>query len=445
MKRIIVICIAILMAFFHVVAQNKSIIPGALPARLKIGDPCPDILISGVINCKTPTLHLSDFKGKWIILDFWATWCGPCIKALPELDSLQRLYKDRIQIIAVTAEPIPTVKKFLANMSDARFRNFHLPIVTDDRQLNYLFEHNTIPHEVWIDENGIIRSFTDAVDVNVKNIASALSKKRLNLKVKNDKKYYEDRPLLMGGIDSNLVDLQYNSVFIGYVKGLPSSFRYRENSKFRKIADNNAIIQNLVKDAFAGFDQYLGSFNRSRLEVKDSTKFYYWWHGRKMSPELKDSLSKISSVCYELIVPATVSKAEAFKLMQQDVNRFIGIKFGLESFMEKRDVKCLVAKRTDNTINLKAKGDTTSITANAFGLHMRNQPLDLFFQNLAGLYLQTISTPIINDTGYSENVDLDINAHLNNVEEIKAALKKYGIELIEEVRNIPMIIIRDKN
>lgn len=44
-------------------------------------------------------VNLDDFKGKVIIIDFWATWCGPCLKAMPHMQTLHSLYKDQDVVI----------------------------------------------------------------------------------------------------------------------------------------------------------------------------------------------------------------------------------------------------------------------------------------------------------------------------------------------------------
>ncbi|MGZ4100208.1 MAG: TlpA family protein disulfide reductase, partial [Bacteroidia bacterium] len=50
---------------------------------LKVGDKVPDITFSNVVNYKSATLKLSEFKGQVIMLDFWATWCSSCLAAFP--------------------------------------------------------------------------------------------------------------------------------------------------------------------------------------------------------------------------------------------------------------------------------------------------------------------------------------------------------------------------
>ena len=44
------------------------------------------------------TLHLSDYRGKWVLVNFWATWCPPCRKEIPDLISLQNSHKDLVVI-----------------------------------------------------------------------------------------------------------------------------------------------------------------------------------------------------------------------------------------------------------------------------------------------------------------------------------------------------------
>ncbi len=87
---------------------------------LKIGDPARDIDIAhwvkpGVLQENSTFEPITTFEeGKVYVLEFWATWCGPCIASMPHLSEMQKQYKDYdVTFIGVSDEPLPTVVSFL--------------------------------------------------------------------------------------------------------------------------------------------------------------------------------------------------------------------------------------------------------------------------------------------------------------------------------------------
>jgi thiol-disulfide isomerase/thioredoxin len=57
--------------------------------------------------------RLSDYKGRWVVLNFWATWCVPCIQEIPEISAFQRDHRDVVVIgVAVDAEDAAKVRAF---------------------------------------------------------------------------------------------------------------------------------------------------------------------------------------------------------------------------------------------------------------------------------------------------------------------------------------------
>jgi thiol-disulfide isomerase/thioredoxin len=57
--------------------------------------------------------HLSEFKGKYILLDFWSIGCGPCIASLPEMEEIIELYKGRMEVVGISIDPENLWKSFV--------------------------------------------------------------------------------------------------------------------------------------------------------------------------------------------------------------------------------------------------------------------------------------------------------------------------------------------
>jgi len=80
---------------------EKRGVPGAVPADAgAIGSKAPDFELTDLTGKK---VRLSDFQGKVVILDFWATWCGPCRMEIPNFVKLQEKYRDKgLAIVGLT-------------------------------------------------------------------------------------------------------------------------------------------------------------------------------------------------------------------------------------------------------------------------------------------------------------------------------------------------------
>jgi peroxiredoxin len=107
------------------------------------------------------SLRLGDYKGKVVLLNFWATWCPPCRAEMPDLVKMQRDYaKQGLQVIGVTYPPetVSEVRRF------ARKLGVNYPIALGTKETKALFaEGETLPLTVVIDRDGNVREIIEGI------------------------------------------------------------------------------------------------------------------------------------------------------------------------------------------------------------------------------------------------------------------------------------------
>ncbi len=98
-------------------------------------------------------IKLSELKGKRVILDFWATWCGPCVMEIPHLVRLsQETSTNDLIILGVSNENQEVLKRFAAD------HRIPYPIVTASNLPEPFADVRAIPTTFFIDRNGVIKS-----------------------------------------------------------------------------------------------------------------------------------------------------------------------------------------------------------------------------------------------------------------------------------------------
>ncbi len=118
-----------------------------LQAKLPVGATAPDFELESL---EGKTVKLSELRGKPVFLDFWATWCGPCRRALPHTQAFSEKYKDKAHIFAVNVrEGKETVKAFMER------NKYSFPVLMDKTgEVASAYRVSGIPQFVVIDANG---------------------------------------------------------------------------------------------------------------------------------------------------------------------------------------------------------------------------------------------------------------------------------------------------
>ena len=434
--------IKILLILQLIFLQNLSFSQAQQYRALAVGDNLPDLEIKHLINYPTPTAHLSDFRGKVLILDFWATWCSPCIAAFPRMDSLRKTFGDKLFILPVTDQDEKTVSSLLTNMQKVKGKQGFS--VVRDTILKQLFKHSEIPHYVWIDQNGIVSAITDGEQVNELNIQKFLNKQPFTFAMKNDirRLFDANRPLGTGINTIDNADIVDYHIFSRYIPGFTSSLSFKDPvGKPYELLALNISLETLYQMAYGEFwPRFMNDFNSTVIESKDSVKISGPFSRDAVGREAWDQWMKNDTYCYQRIVSSS-DTANIFQYMREDLDRQFP---QLQASIEKRKGKCLVLVSSDQGKQINTKGGQREVADNKYNFHLQNAPWYFFSSRLQTYYLQTLATPLVDETKISGNVDLEIVANLSNVTELRAALKNYNIEIIEAERDIDMIVIRDR-
>ena len=127
-----------------------AVVP-ALPALAATSTPAPDFVLDS--NTGKP-IKLSGYKGKVVMINFWATWCGPCRQEWPLLESIYKQYKNQdFVLLGVNVEPDPKPAGEWLKKQPATF-----PVLYDVKsQVSDLYKVSGMPTTVWVDKKGNLR------------------------------------------------------------------------------------------------------------------------------------------------------------------------------------------------------------------------------------------------------------------------------------------------
>lgn len=124
-------------------------------AAVEVGQPAPDFTLPGV-RASDSTVQLSELQGKVVYVDFWASWCLPCLRSLPQINGLYEQYRDQgFEVVAITIDdPVEDATEFLADLE--------IPLaysVVLDSTADVMDQYRVVgmPTSFLIDRDGVIR------------------------------------------------------------------------------------------------------------------------------------------------------------------------------------------------------------------------------------------------------------------------------------------------
>lgn len=408
---------------------------------VKLGDTVPDLLFREVTNYSKPSLKLSEFRGKYVILDFWGPTCISCLKSFPKVDSIQKALPKDLQIIAVSQK---SNRETLALFK--RLKNLYLPavpFVNADTALQQMFPHIGKPHQVWLGRDGKVINIGNSYNFAKDSLTKFIADGKLDLSEENKKTIVETL------LDERFISDLGMASYI-YKKGM-NNFVIRPKNVKKGFYDINSIA-NLFGRAFDMLTngQYsLLKPGRIVLEVADPTRYQYQ---KSIKGRAYVDWSAENAYIYQSIVPEN-SKINLSKMMLEDLERYFNV-FGV---IEKKPIKTVTLVRTSKVDKLKTAGSdpvntllSTSAKSEMDAATVRklsNIDYSLFSSRMKGIIEYNLRLPFKDLTGYVGNIDIVLDGKAMDqptLANLRIALKKYDLDLVEQDVVTDVLVLREK-
>ena len=162
---------------------NRAAAQGARPASgIAVGGAVPDSLLHAELDLLGAgvgtAFKLAGFKGKPFILDFWASWCGSCIKSLPHADSLLKANGQALGIVLVNSSARDRDAEKLSQFVNSFLNDhpgFSVPFVAQHSLFSRYFKISRLPCYVWVGSDGLIKAVSGYGTLTAQNIRRFLA------------------------------------------------------------------------------------------------------------------------------------------------------------------------------------------------------------------------------------------------------------------------------
>ena len=394
-----------------IVLASLIISTSCLAQELSIGNTIPELLfenafVNGKPDVMVKNLSTTSYKGKIILIDFWATWCGPCIQALSKYEKLQASQKGHLQIITVTNEKAERIKKFLQNKKV----DLLMAIDTAER-LRKLFPYYTIPHVVLIDGKGKIRAITHSDEITDSVIKRVYEGKDISLSLKKDDTKFDYEADFFKADSSVQTSFNMQPGIEGVGTFSKTGKGVFEN---RRISMHNFTIDGLYRMAY--------QLSHFRI-VYDMDKKEFDYNKNE------------NKYCLDVIVPKG-KEASLYKTIQNELPHFFDIKVRFE----KRKMPVFIIRRNDSTLHLKKSKETNNDytgSSNFFtGNGVKISALADFLESF-GLF----GTPVLDETGIEGHYDIHMEWEPEKKGHLRAVFLENGFIIEKQEREVEVMVI----
>lgn len=375
--------------------------PTGTPDAVVVDQPAPPLKLDRILQAPDGAVATWDaLGGKAVVLEFWATWCGPCVAAIPHLNELAEQFKDQpIQFIAVTAEAEDVVKPFLQK------RPIRAWIGLDaDKTTSKTYDVTSIPRTILVDSKGRVAAVTHPTAVTRQVLQDLLTGKKIALSEP------EGMTVRAGILPGDKPQAGDDDALLRVVIR-PSTGAGGSVSGSGKLTITGGSLKSIVAQAY------------------DSPSYRTEW--RTQVPETP----------YDVAIALPLKQANLLgPILRGLLREMFGVTGRHET--QQRDVLLLtVPPGTKPTLRL-AVSEGSSVSSGAGTMQAVGLTIPTFATNLAGWF----SRPVIDQTGIEGRYDFDLKWDPKDLESLaKAVRDKHGLLLTPATRPVDVLIVEEAN
>ena len=378
-------------------------------STLKTGDAMPAIVIKPIINAPVTQINLAaPVKVPFYILNFWGTWCSPCIPEMDALAKLQKANQGRIQVIGISNEPVDRLKKYLIKKPST------LWLASDTSSFLYkALDFAYVGQSAIINSKHQIVALVKTDSVNQRLINNLLGGKPVKssaevkgVPVNNSKDVF--------GVDSTLTE---SVTLRGYMKGQQTMGRRYLNPPYwgRRVSYMNVCISNLYKDAYDIVSEKQISYEINEKAVCDfENKSSLYCFDLLVKPEEKDSLKSIMQKKLNALLPVKTKLIE--KIMPVYILQVDKV----------QPLKLPVSASDKSIYGFSGEGfDGTGILLPDFAKNYLSNEFDL---------------PVIDETGLKDKYDIKTTVDIRTRDGVMQSVNKLGLVLSKAERKMKVLV-----
>lgn len=436
---------------------------------LKIGDEVPDMMIRGIENYAKKNVKFSEFRGKYLLLDFWASGCVSCFAGFRKLTGLQKQFEKDFQAIIVNPyETREEARERMANplLSDKAILP-DLPSIIGDKRWDTLFPAPALGQQVWIDRNGKVVGISGSHNTNAETIKKLITTGELNVLTTPSFLLDLNTKRVRDIIDPNNSERTDFSVFSTFYEDDGVSISGMESGRvvdFDKATVRYSYINcsylTLYYKALKMLDMSLKDEGSPRQIIYELASPNYF-----IKPETDlevDNYYRRNNFCYEIELPLK-EESRLAGIMWRELNNYIGKTIGIRARLENRARLTRVFRIGDST-KLKASIGGKSYTRfpniknGETTIGFFNMPVEAVLKEISNMLVMDknilrtsdgfIPLPTLVEVKKPVNIDLEIPygrlPQRQFLKDLYAKLNSIGVKVEEEFRETSLLILYDR-